>query len=595
MALPAPGSAGPAIAPAEASRDYSRTYVWRRSLLALAVATMGLVDLLSAMLSQPPDRLMALVHIVPTEVLETSRTYTLLAGALLLVTAWGLRRGKRRAFIAALLLCAVSVPVNLLKAFDFEEATVAAGLMFALGVSGDAFRVRSRGLSFQDLRSRAMWFAVALALYAVIGCWSLESRLGQGASLARAAREAAHQLFGTGESTILVPRHHRLDRWFLASISILGITGLIGLALAALRPATHRERHRAEAGRVAALLREHGDSSVSAFALGDDCDYFFSRNHRAVIAYRFESDTLLAIGDPIGPADEMPSLLRDFALFCRDRDWQFAFFQASAERVPAYRAMGWRAIHIGEDPVLHVDRFTLAGGPIGSVRRSVHKAEQAGIEVRHFLPDHPLQPHADPDGLLAQIHEVSQGWVKAHRGTERGFCMGRFDPKRLHESWLAVAWNPALRRVEGFVTWVPVWARHGWAMDLMRRRLDSANGTMELLVARSVESARERGDRLLSLSLSALASVDEPADGDDGEPAVETRADRARGFLSQHLARFYDFKGLFLWKKKFAPEFEDRFLIYPHPLALPQVAIALVRAQSPGGGLWSYLQRLPHP
>src|SRR5262252_7266854 len=128
----------------------------QRIVLSLAVAIMGMVDLFSALLSHPSDRLLALRHLVPTDVLDTSRTFTLLAGALLLVTAWGLRRGKRRAFVAALFLCAVSVPVNLLKAFDFEEATVAAALLFLLGVSAEAFRVRSRGLSLAALRSRAL-------------------------------------------------------------------------------------------------------------------------------------------------------------------------------------------------------------------------------------------------------------------------------------------------------------------------------------------------------------------------------------------------------------------------------------------------------
>jgi phosphatidylglycerol lysyltransferase len=611
MAAPAHRSLAPVIAPIDAPRDPARTYAWRRSVVSLAVAAMGIVDLLSALLSRPPERLRALVHIVPTELLETSRTFTLLAGALLLVTAWGLRRGKRRAFVAALLLCAVSVPVNLLKAFDVEEATVAAALMFVLGISADAFRVRSRGVSFAMVRSRALWFAVALALYSIIGCWVLEAKLGEGASLARAAAEAVYQLFGIGAPSLQVPRHHGVVTWFLASISVLGVTGLIGLALIALRPATHRGRHRAEAGRVAELLRQYGDSSVSAFALGDDADYFFSRNRRAVIAYRFESDTLLVIGDPIGPAEEIPSLLRDFAQFCSDRDWQFAFFQARGERLADYRAMGWRALHIGEDPVLRPERFTLAGGAVGQVRRAVRKAEEAKIDVRHFPLDHPFTPSADPEGLMGQMQEVSHGWVRAHPGGERGFCMGKFDARRLHESWLAVAWNPIARRVEGFVTWVPIWARRGWAIDLMRRRLDSAPGTMELLVTSSVEQARTRGDAMLSLSLSALASVDEPAApngegpgeaaaADSGEsgpaPVVASRADRAREFLSQHLARFYDFKGLFRWKKKFDPEFEDRFLVYPSTLALPQVVIALVRAQSPGGGLLSYVQRrIPHP
>ena len=134
------------------------------------------------------------------------------------------------------------------------------------------------------------------------------------------------------------------------------------------------------------------------------------------------------------------------------------------------------------------------------------------------------------------------------------------------------------------MTWVPIWARHGWALDLMRRRLDSQAGTMEFLVARSAEDARQRGDAMLSLSLSALVQVEESAEQQEPDPGRE--------FLMEHLARFYDFKGLFRWKKKFAPSFEDRYLVYSHPLALPRVALALARAQSPGG-LLSYFQR-PH-
>ena len=70
--------------------------------------------------------------------------------------------------------------------------------------------------------------------------------------------------------------------------------------------------------------------------------------------------------------------------------------------------------------------------------------------------------------------------------------------------------------------------------------------------------------------------------------------DPARTFLIQRLSRFYDFQGLFRWKRKFNPEFEDRYLVYPSTLALPRIALALVRAQSPGG-LWSYLRREDEP
>ena len=64
----------------------------------------------------------------------------------------------------------------------------------------------------------------------------------------------------------------------------------------------------------------------------------------------------------------------------------------------------------------------------------------------------------------------------------------------------------------------------------------------------------------------------------------------ARAFLVERLSRFYDFRGLFRWKKKFAPAFEDRYLVVPDALSLPRVALALVRAQTPGG-LLSFVRR----
>ena len=569
--------------------DPPRVWRWRRTLLALAVAAMGIVDLASALLSHPPERVVALRHLVPTDVLDTSRTFTLLAGALLLVTAWGLRRGKRRAFVTALLLCAVSVPMNVLKALDLEEATVAAGLMFALGVSADAFQVRSREWSSQALRSRIVIAGLVLLAYVLVGSWLLEQRFGVEPSLARAFADSAHRMLGIGPPVELIPRtlppvDQRVMTWYLRSLPILTLVFVLGAAIATLQPATHRRRHRAEAGRVAALL-PHADSSVAWFALADDSDYFFSRNQRAVIAYKFESDTLLVIGDPIGPAEEHRPLLEEFASWCAGRDWQFAFFQARPEHLPLYRELGWSAFHVGEEAVIDPAQFTLDGSAMGNVRRTARKAGESGLVIRHFRPGaDPFDSAHAPPGWSDQLRAVSDEWLRG-QGGERGFCMGRFEPSRLRDVWLAVAWNERAARIEAFVTWIPVPARRGWALDLMRRRTDATAGAMDLLIVDSVAGARTNGDAMLSLSLSALARVDQPAEG--------ATADPVREFLIQHLTRFYDFKGLFEWKRKFAPAFEDRYLVYPTPLALPRVALALVRAQSRHGVL-SFLQRPGH-
>jgi hypothetical protein len=101
---------------------------------------------------------------------------------------------------------------------------------------------------------------------------------------------------------------------------------------------------------------------------------------------------------------------------------------------------------------------------------------------------------------------------------------------------------------------------------------------MEFLIAKSVEAARDRGDDMLSLSLSALAKVD-PDEGRSVPATAAEGADRLRAFLLDHLSRFYDFQGLFHWKKKFSPSsrtgisFGDAFA--------PRGSLALARAQSP--------------
>ena len=128
--------------------------------------------------------------------------------------------------------------------------------------------------------------------------------------------------------------------------------------------------------------------------------------------------------------------------------------------------------------------------------------------------------------------------------------------------------------MEAFVTWAGVPAARGWTLDLTRRLPDAPAGVMDLLVARSALEARAAGDEGLSLGLSALVSV-------DTEPGPDE--ERVRAFLRRRLGAFYDFEGLFHWKKKFQPRFEDRFLVVPGALALPRVLYALARAQTPGG------------
>ena len=67
------------------------------------------------------------------------------------------------------------------------------------------------------------------------------------------------------------------------------------------------------------------------------------------------------------------------------------------------------------------------------------------------------------------------------------------------------------------------------------------------------------------------------------------RLEGSLNYLYEHLNRFYNFQGLHGFKDKFNPRWESRYLIYPSLPALPDVVVALIRADS-GDRLLDYFK-----
>jgi lysylphosphatidylglycerol synthetase-like protein (DUF2156 family) len=61
--------------------------------------------------------------------------------------------------------------------------------------------------------------------------------------------------------------------------------------------------------------------------------------------------------------------------------------------------------------------------------------------------------------------------------------------------------------------------------------------------------------------------------------------------LFENLNAFYGYKNLFQFKKKFAPRWEGRYLVYPHGSDLPRIAAAMTLVHGSGGFLQLLLKR----
>jgi len=107
----------------------------------------------------------------------------------------------------------------------------------------------------------------------------------------------------------------------------------------------------------------------------------------------------------------------------------------------------------------------------------------------------------------------------------------------------------------------------------MRKRKDVVAGTMDFLLCHALMQLKEMNYVEASLANAPLASVTPP-----------TRPlERGVALLFENMNAFYGYKNLFQFKKKFAPRWEGRYLVYPKGADLPRVAYALAGVHGSGG------------
>lgn len=526
------------------------------------------MNILSALLVREPTRMAALHELVPLEVSTTSRVAAVLAGVALLLLGRGLWRGKRTAWVLATLLLAGSLLFHLLKGLDLEEAIVSGLILAVLAVSHREFRAMSDP---PTLRRALVALGAALlgALgYGTLGFFLLDRHFGARFDLGQSAwATISHFATTTGPEPV-----SGRGRWFIDSLDAIGLAAMAYGAWALLRPVVwRRTTGREEHERARRLVEQHGRNSLARFTLLPDKVYHFPAGLSGYVAFRPTGSVALALGDPIGPAEELPALLRAWLNLCERSDWVPALYQVLPDALEMYDAAGLKTLKIGEEAVLPLAEFTLEGSAWRKERNVVSRGGRDGLVLKLYDP-----PHTAP--LLAELRGLSDEWLAARGAREKSFSLGAFDEAYLGESLVATV-EETTGRIVAFVNLVGNYTRPGLAIDLMRHRADARN-VMEFLVLSLGLALRGRGVPRLSLGLAPLSGL-----ADSGD-----RAERAVHFLYEHLNRFYSFQGVRQFKEKFRPEWEPRYLVYPGVTDLPRIGVALARADS-GEDLVSYFRK----
>ena len=133
-------------------------------------------------------------------------------------------------------------------------------------------------------------------------------------------------------------------------------------------------------------------------------------------------------------------------------------------------------------------------------------------------------------------------------------------------------------RVEAFATWHSYAQGKGRTLDLMRGCAEArSGGLMDFLILESIAHFQQTGVEEISLGNAPLADV---RGEDDGELTGREKATR---FIFENFDKYYGYKSLFSFKKKYHPVWQGRYLAYPAGVPLPMVGLAVAGVHLPSG------------
>ena len=534
-------------------------------------ATVGIVNLLSAVTPSVPRRVNWLEQIFPFEIRTGAHLFAVLSGFFLLILASNLLRRKRLAWLLTIALLVTSILSNLIKGWDYEESLLSALLLVQLMAMRSLFTARSdRPSIVQGIRVFVFALLFTLA-YGTLGFYWLDRHYSTTFRLGEALKQTL-AIFFTDNNLGLQPTS-RFGIFFVNSIYIIGAVTLLYALWMLLRPVLlHNEATSEERQRAKELVEQYGSSSLARFALLDDKSYYFSPSGQSVIAYVPKGRGAIALGDPIGAIEDRSEAIVGFKQFCALNDWQPAFYQTLPDNLELYQSLNFKTLKIGEEATVDLKSFTLQGKTGKNLRPVINKFKKLGYEVQFHAP-----PIADE--LLQELRAISNEWLEQMAGSEKRFSVGWFEDEYIQSCEVAVVHNQQGNPV-AFANIIPEYHLNEATIDLMRHLEDAERGTMDFLFISMFERFKQQGYDSFNLGLAALSGV--------GNTEQSSRMERGMHYLYEHLNQFYNFQGLRAYKDKFHPQWESRYLVYPQFATLPEIAVALVRADS-GDRLQDYL------
>jgi len=544
--------------PEQYTKNRSSRYTSRHAalLIAILVAVNGLYILTSTLVEQ-------IAAHRGTHLTDLQVDLPLLLGLSVLYLSTLLRRRKRTAWLVTIMAYAFYFGVGITQVFSHTYAheirlhILLRVVVFPIIIIGLLIAFQHEFVVKSDIRgfgvaARFSLIILLIALvYGVFGFQLLDdSDFHQEVNLVGAVHYTIDQ-FNITTKKPLKPYTKRA-KLFDDSLSFVSFFAVAYAALSLFQPIRTRfSDQTASRELIEQLMERYGAPSEEFFKLWPhDKQYFFDQTYQSGLAFHTYKGVALCVSDPIGDSLRFPALFSDFHEMCFNNDWLPASIHVSDQYRQLYEKNGFTLQKLGQEAVVDLHDFNSRVAINKYFRQIGNKFTKHDYSTELLHPPH----HT---AVLDRLKVISDDWLSQGGRSERGFAMGYYTSQYMQMCKILVA-RDAAGTIQAFVNIVPAdkFDTKEATYDLLRNAAGSLGNINDYLLMNLMENLATEGYKRLNLGLAPLGGL---KGSNDEEKSL---IDNVLQFAYANGDRFYSFSGLYRFKAKYEPHWQDRFVAY---------------------------------
>ena len=544
-------------------------FAWRgrnlfiRIVPALLIFTLGLINIISVVTPPLRIRLKLIREFLPLGAINASNVLVLFIGLALLITSAFMFKGLKNAWRLALLLSILSLVGNLIKAFDYEEATVAAIIIIFLLLSQSQYKIRSSIKWIRLGLLSVMIVFLSVMVFGYVSFYFIDVKHFGIDFTWRQSLLYTMQIFLLGGGENLHPLTV-FGHEFILLIRVLGFLTWGFLLFTLIKPFLKIEiTNESSRERAKFLLGQYGNSSVDYFKISKDKLFFFSELHDAFVSYRIANGFAIVLEEPVCAEEHKMEVLEEFYKQCSRMGLKTAFYRVDENSMVWFNKLRKQKMIIGQEAILDAENFKLEGKDKKSLRNGLNSLQKKGYTTA--VHKAPLE-----NGLVIELKKISDEWLEAFDKEEQVFSQGMFDMKEIMQQDVITV-KDAEGKIAAFLNIIPDYSPDECTYDLIRKTSEAPGGCMDALIIKMIEYAKENKLQYINLGLVPLTGITEP----------NSPAEQLIKFAGEKFKRFKHYHGLRDFKEKYATIWEDKFLVYETDYDLLQLPAALNKIMQP--------------